>query len=272
MTVLAMRRMLAVAFLALWAALASCASAQDKQVEYRLRPGDQIRILVYQNTDLTLETRLTEAGTISYPLIGIIRLGDLTVSEAEQAIAAQLRAGGFIEKPQVTVIVQQARGNYVSVLGQVSKPGRIALETVNVRISEILAAAGGISSSGADVAVVNGIRDGKPYHREVDIVPIFLNNRSADDLVLAPGDVIYVHRAPVYYIYGEVQKPGSYRLERGMTVRQALALAGGPSSRGTERSPNLYRRAPDGKIETVSPDLNDPVQPDDVYYVREALF
>ena len=89
---------------------------------------------------------------------------------------------------------------------------------------------------------------------------------------MAGGDVIYVHRAPMFYIYGEVQRPGSYRVERGMTIRQALAQGGGPTPRGTERGLSVRRRNAEGDVETISPNLNDPVRPDDVLHVRESLF
>jgi polysaccharide biosynthesis/export protein len=248
------------------------ANAQETGQEYRLRPGDIIKIQVFQNPDLTLDARLTESGNITMPLVGVIRIGGLTAAGAEQAIAKALRDGGFIQQPQVTINIQTMRGNLVSVLGQVNKPGRISLDTVNVRLTEVLALAGGISSNGADVVILTGTRNGKPYHREIEIPSIFLEQRHQDDVVVADGDSIYVHRAPSFYIYGEVNKPGSHRIERGMTVRQALALAGGPSQRGTERRLGLYRRGPGGELQTLNPDLSDMVRADDVYYVRESLF
>ena len=103
--------------------------------QYRLAPGDMIRISVYQSADLTLETRLTEAGTISYPLLGSVALAGLTISEAEKRIADGLRTGNFVKQPQVSVAVQQVRGNQVSVLGQVGKPGRYPLKTGNVQLT-----------------------------------------------------------------------------------------------------------------------------------------
>ena len=257
---------------ALLAILALCARAQEKQPEYQLGPGDNIRILVFQNPDLTLETRVTENGTISYPLIGIVRIGDMTIAAAEQVIAKALQTGGFIKQPQVNILLLQTRGNQVSVLGQVNRPGRFPLETVNIRVSEMLAVAGGIAPTGADVVILTGVRAGRPMRREIDIAAMFLENKLQDDLVVGGGDVIYVHRAPMFYIYGEVQRPGSYRVERGMTVRQALAQGGGPTLRGTERRLGVYRRGADGKLEMLNPDLSDPVRHDDVLYVRESLF
>ena len=84
--------------------------------------------------------------------------------------------------------------------------------------------------------------------------------------------MIYVYRMPIFYIYGEVQRPGSARVERGMTVRQALAQSGGPTVRGTERRLRLFRRDAGGNVESTTPGMNDPVRPDDVLYVNESLF
>jgi polysaccharide export outer membrane protein len=248
------------------------AQAQDRQPEYQIGAGDSIRITVFQNPDLTVETRVTENGTISYPLIGSVRIGGLTLPAAERLIANALREGNFIQQPQVNIALLQNRGNQVSVLGMVTRPGRFPLETFNTRLSEMLAIAGGIAPSGADVAILTGIRDGKPVRKVIDIPAMFLDNTLDQDVVVAGGDVIYVHRQPMYYIYGEVQRPGSYRVERAMTIRQALAQAGGPSPRGTERRLGVYRRAASGQMETLDPELNDAVQPDDVLYVRDSLF
>lgn len=266
------RGLLQTVVFALGAAFGVLAGAQDRQSEYTIAPGDNIRIVVFQNADLTLDTRVTENGTISYPLIGMVRIGGMRLGAAEQLIAKALRDGGFVRNPQVNIILLQMRGNQVSVLGLVNKPGRYALETVDIRISEMLATAGGISSGGADVAILTGSRDGKPFRQEIEIAGLFLDNRMSNDAKIAAGDVIYVHRAPVYYIYGEVQKPGSYRVERGMTVRQALALAGGPTTRGTERGLRMHRRASAGAVEASNPEMDAAVQADDVFFVRESLF
>jgi polysaccharide export outer membrane protein len=253
-------------------ALGLGASAQDKQLEYRLGAGDTIRITVFQNPDLTLETRVTENRTITYPLIGTITIGGLTLGAAEQVIAKALQSQGFIKQPNVNIVLLQNRGNQVSVLGQVNRPGRYPLETFNIRVSEMLAIAGGISATGADVAILTGARDGKPVRAEISVAGIFLDQRLQDDYVVSGGDVIYVHRMPLFYIYGEVQRPGSNRVERGMTVRQALAQGGGPTVRGSERRMRLHRRGASGAVEIITPALDDLVQADDVIYVNESLF
>lgn len=253
--------------------LALPALAEDKASgDYQLAAGDAIRILVFQNPDLTLETRVSEGGSITYPLIGTVPVGGLSISAAEQKIATSLKEGGFVQQPQVNIVLIQVRGNQVSVLGQVNRPGRFPLETFNLHVSEMLATAGGIAGSGADTVIVSGTRNGKPFRREIDIAALYLDNKVEDDIIVAGGDVIYVHRAPVFYIYGEVQRPGSFRIERKMTIQQALAQGGGPTVRGTENRLRLHRRNAAGEIEKISPELTDPVLADDVLYVRESLF
>lgn len=248
------------------------AQAPEKQGDYQLGAGDAIRILVFQNPDLTLESRVSEGGTITYPLIGTVPIGGLTISGAEQKIATALKAGGFVQQPQVNIVLIQNRGNQVSVLGQVNRPGRFPLETFNTRVSDMLATAGGATAGGDDTLIITGVRDGKPFRKQIDIPALYLGDKTEVDMVLAGGDAIYVHRAPVFYIYGEVQRPGSFRIERKMTIQQALAQGGGPTVRGTENRLRLHRKNAAGTIEQISPELTDAVQPDDVLYVRESLF
>jgi polysaccharide biosynthesis/export protein len=252
--------------------LAVAQSAPPPNGDYKLGPGDAIRVQVYQNPDLTVEARVSESGSISYPLIGGVAVGGLSIGQAETKIAQSLRSSNILKSPQVNIVLLQVRGNQVAVLGQVNKPGRFPLETMNVRVSDMLAAAGGVMPTGDDVLVVTGVREGKPFRKTIDIPALFTGNRSQDDIVLAAGDTLYVNKAPMYYIYGEAQKPGPYRIERGMTVMQALAQGGGTTNRGSQDRLRLNRIRSDGTVEQVVPRLTDPVQPNDVIFVRESIF
>jgi polysaccharide export outer membrane protein len=251
--------------------------AQQKQ-EFVLGAGDTIRVQVFQNPDLTIEARVSESGAITYPLVGAVQIGGLSIAAAEQKIADALVQGGFVRKPQVNIILLLVRGSQVSVLGQVTKPGRFPLEIVNTHVSDILAAAGGAitgggaSPGGGDVVIITGMREGKPFRKEIDIPSLYLNDRPDEDILVVGGDTVYVPRAPVFYIYGEAQRSGVYRIERGMTVMQALATGGGPTLRGTERGVRLHRKNAAGRVEEISPLMSDPVLPNDVLYIRESLF
>ncbi len=127
----------------------------------------------------------------------------------------------------MSLLVVQVRGSQVSVLGQVGRPGRYPVETADMRLSDLLATAGGIAPGGADIVTLVGTRNGQPFRRELDLQSIVRSDRRADDLFVQNGDVLFVDRAPVVYIYGEVQRPGTLRLERGMTLMQVLAASGG---------------------------------------------
>src|SRR6267142_6786721 len=161
-----MARWVGAVLFALAAAFAGSSPAQDKPVEYRLGSGDSIRISVFQNPNLTLETRVAEDATISYPMIGRVRVGGMTLSRAEETIAKALDEGNFIKEPQVSILVLQVRSSQVSVLGLVNRAGRYPLETFNTRVSEMIAIAGGVSSAGADLAILSGERAGKPFRKE----------------------------------------------------------------------------------------------------------
>ena len=246
--------------------------AQANMAEYRLGAGDVIRITVYQNPDLSLETRVPESGMVSYPLLGQVRLGGLTVSAAEKLISDGLRSGNFVRQPQVNIAMMQVRGNQASVLGQVNRPGRYPIETADMRLTDLLAVAGGIATTGSDVVILSGARNGRNFRLEIDVPSLFLQGGRDRDVLVANGDIIWVERQPQVYIYGEVQRPGPMRLERNMTLMQALATGGGLTQRGTEKGIRVHRRLPDGRVQVMQAQMDDRMLEGDVIYVRESLF
>jgi polysaccharide export outer membrane protein len=263
----------------LWALALCCASLMTMvstrafaEQEYLLAPGDILKITVFKNPDLSVDVRVSESGLISYPLIGSVPVSGLTLPAAERKIAQMLRDGGFVVNPQVNILLTQAFGNLVSVIGEVNTAGRYSLDAAGGHLSGMLAAAGGVAQTGGDLVIVTGTRNGKPFRREVDIVKMSLSGSPAEDIELVGGDTLFVNRAPMFYIYGQVQKPGQFRLERGMTVMQALASGGGVTGKGTQRGIVRHRRDAGGKVKEEGVNLDDDVQDKDVIYVKESLF
>lgn len=246
--------------------------AADAPGDYRLGAGDLIRVSVYQNPDLTLEVRLTESGTISFPLIGMVHLGGASTTGAERVVADGLRSGGYVRQPQVSVTLMQARSQQANVLGQVVRPGRYALDTPSLRLSDLLALAGGATPTASDRVVVSGTRANRPFRQEVDLPRLFSMGGHDHDLLIQGGDSVWVDRQPQVYIYGEVQRPGAMRLERGMTLLQALAAGGGPSPRGTERGIRVHRLGGNGAAVRHDLRMDDRLQDGDVIFVKESLF
>lgn len=250
----------------------AAAQSQPNKNDYVLGSGDVIKVTVFQSPDLSIEARVSESGMVTFPLLGPVRLGGLTIGQAEKRLADGLREGNFLKQPQVSILVTQLRGNQASVLGQVNRPGRYPLELADTRLTDLLAMAGGISTTGSDMLTVVGVRSGKPFRAQIDFPTIFAGRSPAQDIVIQNNDVVYVDRVPVIYIYGEVQHAGTIRLERGMTVLQALAAGGGLTQRGTEKGIRVHRRGSDGNVQVLTPQMQDPLQQDDVVYVRESLF
>ena len=266
-----LRSTIGIAALALASGFACAQQDAGRSGDYRLGPGDSIKVQVYQNPELSMEVRVTESGGVNYPLVGNLQLGGLTVTEAERAIAKGLKDKDILKAPQVTINVATVRGNQVAVLGQVQRPGRVPLETTNMRVSELLAAAGGVTKDGDDRVVVTGTRAGKPFRKEVDVQALFAGN-ATDDVVVQPGDTLFVGKAPSFFLSGEAKVPGNYKVERNMTVQQAVAAGGGITNRGTMNRIRITRTQPDGRQVTIDPRLTDVVQPGDVLIVRESIF
>ncbi len=238
--------------------------------EYLLGPGDMLRVTVYGSPDLTTETRVTQEGTLTFPLLGAVPVGGLSVAQTEKTIASMLEQGSFVKQAQVNIILTQFVSQQVSVLGDVSKPGRYPLEHVSTLV-EVLALAGGISPSGSDIVTVLRPHGNQTEKHDYDL-PDLLRNGEGVNITINSDDIIYVPRAPMFYIYGEVQRPGQFRLEHNMTVAQALATGGGLTMRGTERGLRIKRRNTAGVLETIETKADDLLNKDDVLFVRESLF
>jgi polysaccharide export outer membrane protein len=238
--------------------LAATAWAQSE----KLGVGDAIRVTVFQQPDMTTEARISEKGTVSLPLIGEQKVAGKSLPDAGKQIAGALKEGKYLKDPQVQVTLVTLRSRQISVLGQVARPGLYPLDDASMGITQVLAAAGGVLPTGADSATL--LRGGKQTNVDV-------KGKDAA-FQLQPGDTVYVERAPVFYVYGEVTRSGAYRVEQNMTVMQAIAAGGGITPRGSDRRVKLRRNGPDGKVVETDAKLSDVVKADDVIYVKEALF
>ena len=238
-------------------ALAGGAWAQSD----KLGVGDAVRVLVHQQPDLTTEARINERGAIAMPLIGEVKLAGMAPNEAAAAIGDKFKKGEFLRNPQVSVAVTTVRSRQVSVLGAVTRPGRYPLDDTSYQLSDVIAAAGGITAAGGDTVTV--MRDGKEER-----VPLL----GGKGYPLKGGETVNVERAPVFYIHGEVARSGAYRVEPNMTVMQAIAAGGGITPRGSDRRLKLRRVDADGKLVERDISLRDTVKADDVIFVKEALF
>lgn len=236
-----------------------------------LGAGDALKISVFGNPDLSLETKVSEAGSITFPLIGDVSVGGLSTADAEKKISGMLTGGGFLRKAEVNIMVTELQSQQVSVLGQVLHPGRYPVAGKR-SVTDMLAMAGGVGPEGGDTATVVRTRNGKTTKQVVNLAQMIQSADMKSNVDLVNGDVIFVDRAPKFYIYGEVQHPGGYKLEHNMTVVQALSIGGGLTPRGTERGIRIKRRDAKGNQVEISADHDQTLQADDVVYVKESFF
>jgi polysaccharide export outer membrane protein len=256
------------AFLAvLWCA-APC-GADD----YRIGSQDVLKITVYEHPDLTTETRVSEDGRLTFPLIGDVPAKGLSPRQLEAAIAGRLSGEGFINSPQVNVFVLQYRGQRVTILGEVMKPGQYDLSGPTTILDLMSLALGVTPNGGYQITVFRKEQgaDGAETTRKipVDIDRLLNSGDLSQNLLLTNRDVIHVPKA-VFYVYGEVNRPGAYRVEKGITVRRAVSLAGGLTPKGSHRV-EITRREADAE-KRFSADIDDLVQVDDVVRIKESIF
>lgn len=234
-------------------------------------PDDVLRISVYGHEDLRTETRVSSDGRINFPLIGELDASGKSSMELEETIAVRLINGGFIHEAQVSVTVLEHVSQQVSVLGNVKTPGRYPLDS-DSSIVDLIAMAGGIDELGDNKAVVTRTVNGKPQRQELNLRVYLEDAESIAPFKMHQGDVVYIPKAPLFYIYGEVQRPGSYRVEPGITVLKALSIGGGLTLRGTENGIVIKRKDENGTLQESDVELKDTVLKDDVIYVSERWF
>lgn len=239
--------------------------------DYLMGGGDTVTITVYGQPDLTTEARISQDdGTITFPLLGEVAVSGLSPEQASQKIAGLLERGGYIKKPQVALTVRDFRSQKIPVMGQVNKPGEYSLMGES-KVVDLISQAGGLKEDAADVIIVVKREGDKSVKHEIDLLRFYAGDMG-QNINVSRGDFILVPKMDTFYIHGEVKRPGMYRLERDMTVMQALSVGGGLSERGSLSGMKVTRGNGDGTTRKIGVELTDKLQPNDVLYVKERLF
>jgi polysaccharide export outer membrane protein len=254
-------------------------SAEEGGRDYRIGPEDVLRIAVYGHPDLTQTVAVQADGSFVFPLLGRVPAADLAPPELERKLV-DLLGRDYIREPQVAVSVQQYRSKVVFVMGEVAHPGLYPLVGTR-RLVEVLAKAGPMTArAGSEVVIVRSrSAEARPVlPTEVaaseaaaagEVIRVDLRAIEAGDLdknvALLPRDTVFVPAAPRVFVSGRVPDPGGYPFAPGITVRQAVGLAGG-SARSASRVRVL--REVEGRAQEVAVGLDDLVQPGDTVVVR----
>jgi polysaccharide export outer membrane protein len=249
--------------------------------DYVIGPEDVLDIQVWGNDDLKRTVEVSQEGSFTFPLIDKVYAAGRTVFELEQLLKKRL-GEGFLREPQVTVTVSKYKNQKVVVFGEVKKPGSYVI-TGKTHILEILSSAEGLTDrAGSIITIVrpqvslnknNSTASGEA--KESKIIEVNLDSiaegTSDESFFVISGDSVYVSKASPIFVTGEVNKPGEYKWEKGLTIHQAVSLAGGPTKRGALNRLKIVRTE-NGKEKTVKPSLSDMVMPYDIIKVPESYF
>jgi polysaccharide export outer membrane protein len=260
-------------------ALAPPAAAQSGS-NYVIGPQDVLSIQVFDQADLGGKYTVETDGTFSFPLVGRVQAGGLTLRAFEAELKRKL-ADGYFRNPQITISVDEYRSQRVFVMGEVRQPGPVPL-TGGMTLIEALARAGStLSTASGDVAIVRAgtgaakgpmMPDGESGSEVFRASIRELESGSlSQNIELRDGDTVFVPRAETVYVFGQVKNPGAYGVQTNTTVLQALSLAGGVTEQGAMNRIKVVRIDKGVKRE-VKVKLTDIVRPGDTIIVPQRFF
>jgi polysaccharide export outer membrane protein len=262
--------------------LLSPGSAPAQVTDYLVGPQDVLTIALWDQPDLGGKYAVEADGTFTFPLIGRIKAGGLTMRELEVELKRRL-ADGYFKNPQVSVAIESYRSQRVFVVGEVRSPGTYSL-TGEMTLIEALARAGSTTQNASGEALVvrtakpgasaQPVLPGQPGASDVIRVDIkeLQSGALSQNLPLRDGDTIFLPRADMIYVFGQVRNPGAYALQQKDTsVLMALSLAGGVTDRGSTGRIKVVRLV-GGEKKELKVVLGDSVQPADTIIVMERFF
>lgn len=275
------RARLTTRLLAAVAVLVFSVTALAQVNNYVAGPQDVLAITVYGQAALSGNYTVEADGTFSFPLVGRIKVGGLTLRAIEQLLRKEL-SSGFLRNPQVSVAVEQHRSQRIFIVGEVRTPGTYALSG-DMALIEALARAGSTTEHAGSEALIlrppaRRMIDGPIFpdqEKGAEVIRIDIkelqSGRLSQNVQLQDNDTIFIPRAELMYVFGQVKSPGAYPLQKGTTVLQALALAGGLTDRGSSARIKIARLEQGKRVE-VRAELEDLVRAGDSIIVPERFF
>jgi polysaccharide export outer membrane protein len=253
---------------------------------YRVGPGDVLEIEVYDDPDLSGLVTVQHGGDISLPLLGDVEVSGLTSREVRDTLT-RLLAKDYLVDPQVAVRVKEHRSQWITLVGEVTRPGKYFLQGSKTLL-ELLTEAGGFTPHASGEVVVSRDDPSENDDGSGDAVRIFLSpeqppaeQKSALSLKLGNGDIVTAISIQFFYVSGEVKNPGSYPITPGLTVLKAVSVAGGLTKFGSRGKVEILRRGGDGGTARIKVDLGDieggkkpdvPLEPEDIIKVGKRVF
>jgi len=247
--------------------------------DYVIGPEDVVDLQVWGNDDMHRVVEVSKDGTFTFPFIDTVHAAGLTVGELEKLVRHKL-SQGYFTNPQVTITISKYKSQKVVVLGEVLKPGSYIIKG-KTHILELISEAGGLTDkAGRIVTITRNVfpqavcSDNQSPQAQTTLTLDLdqLGGGSTDArYMVQDGDSIYIAKAQRVFITGEVNRPGQYPWDKGLTVSQAIALAGGPTKRGAMGRTKINRMEHGAELQ-LKPKMSDQVVPDDIIEVPQSYF
>lgn len=247
---------------------APMAPAQD----FILGENDILTITVYDHPDLKTTVRISGDGMITLPLIGQVPAADMSVNDLAEQIKTLL-SDGYVINPQVHIFVEEFSSRKATILGEVSKPGLYELKG-QTTLLELISRAGGLTGNAANRAIIHRkLPAGQNQQMlTIDLRQLMEHGERAKNINIIDGDNILIQRKEIVYITGQVKKPDLYNYDDGLTLLQALTMAGGVTDKAATRRIRIIRTH-NGQTQTLERvPLDQPIRPNDVIVVPESYF
>lgn len=258
-------------------------TAQDESDNtYVVGPGDVLNIQVWDHNDLSRTVEISQDGIFTFPFIGQVDTSNLSIIQIERLLTRKL-SDGYLVAPQVNITVTEYRNQTVFLLGQVARPGSYVLKHRN-HLLELISKAGGFTEQRGTTCTI--VRPGSGANKKEptaihaaqksEIIQINLDEllsgaEGTPPFYVMPGDSIYISGSEKIFVTGEVRRPGIFRWEKGLTVRQAVSMAGGKTPRASISRIRIIRND-NGVEKMVKPKMGDTVLPNDIIKVPESYF
>lgn len=255
---------------------AGLTSALHAQTDYVVGPQDVLVITVFGEAELSGKFTVEQDGTFTFPQVGRVKAGGLTLRALEQELKKQL-ADGFLRNPQVAVSIENYRSQRILILGEVRSPGEYQLNGEMTLLAAIARAGSLSTTAGREAVIVRTPRhpqkpgeDSEPELIRIDLADLQAGNMGLN-IPLLDGDTVNIPKAQSVFVSGEVKASGAFPVEPGMTVLQVLTLAGGVTDRGSDGRIKILRVV-DGKQKELKAKLTDTVLPGDTIVVPSRFF
>ena len=246
--------------------LADQRRSQQSQGDYVLGDGDLLAVQAYDLADINQKVRVEADGCINLPLLNRVSVAGKTVAEVQSDLTRRLAA--YMFNPHVSVQVDEYRSQQVAVEGAVQRPGLISQTVRNATVRDVLSAAGGtMPTAGSRIYLIpaetrvadaravpsaNDVTSDVTFRTEAIVVDTaesdLTTQRTFFGLPVRSGDVLVVPATGNFIADGWVEKPGTYPLRSGLTLRGALATAGGLSFPASKSTIRIFQAGVNGQM------------------------